>query len=281
MKYCKIKKICNVLILLVCFSISSVNSQEVLITDLDFPEEIMNDVNSLIKLRKSENYKELIDLAQVYKKDNLIFGHVYDMYIVDAAFQLRDFDKIIEYVEPYVLKEQSFVVEGDAKSYLGQAYVNTNQVKEGCDLLGEVKINDPQYAIMYVSNCCKYDSYSINISGKLQNMKTNIQVSKGDVVNFQATGKVSFGMFSGYSGPEGFTNGAYRNYNRTQEMNHGELFFSVSSDPYLFYDLENLHFIKSSGYIVFHINDKQTANNSGSFKADIRVYSADDVLFKE
>lgn len=267
--------ICGFLVLFVAVYTTSINSQEVLIKDLDFPEEINSDINSLSKLRKSENYKELIDLAEVYKKDNLVFSHVYDMYIVDAYFQLRNFDKVIEYVNPYVLNEQSFITQDDAKTYLGQAYIKTNRVEKGCNILKKINMNDSKYKMMYVSSCCGYEDYIINVLGRQLNTETRIQVSKGDVVDFNATGKVSFGMFSGYAGPEGFTNGAYRSYNRTQDMNHGELFFTISSDPYLFYDLKNMHLIKSSGYIIFHINDKQAANNSGVFKVDIRVYNAE------
>ncbi|GAA3603118.1 hypothetical protein Q4Q39_13820 [Flavivirga amylovorans] len=80
-------------------------------------------------------------------------------------------------------------------------------------------------------------------------------------------------MFTGYSGPKGFSSGAFRAYNRTQEMNHGDLFYTIDNDPYLFYDLDNLSLIKPSGNVVFHINDKEARNNSGSFKAILEVYS--------
>ncbi|WP_303318511.1 hypothetical protein Q4Q34_04160 [Flavivirga abyssicola] len=258
-------------VLITVFLVSAGHAQNV--DAQDFPEEIQTDISSLSLLRKSKKYIDLIEAAITYKKDNLVFSQVYDAYIVEAYFQLENFDKVIEYVKPYIDKESYLFAEGTAEIYLGQAYINLNKKAEGCNVLKTIESNDAQFKIMYMSNCFEAKEYVFNIAGNKQNTSTNLKLNKGDVVGFKANGKVSYGMFTGYSGPEGFLNGAYRTYNRTQEMNHGELFYTTSNDPYLFYDLDNLSLIKSSGNVVFHINDKEVRNNSGSFKATLKVYS--------
>ncbi|WP_299434962.1 hypothetical protein [uncultured Aquimarina sp.] len=239
----------------------------------EFPEEVKDNLKSLISLRKSKNYEALIELGEVYKSNNSEFEYVFDIYLIDAYFQLRDFDKVIEYTEPYMSNTELLLAgDGDFEMYLGQAYIQKERIDEGCALLKKVKIDDPKFTIAYVSNCFDYKEYSFSVPGNQLNIPTDLVVQKGDVVELLASGKVGFGIFAGYSGPEGFKNGMFRNYNRTQEKNHGELFFTTSSDPYLFYGLKYLNLIESSGRIIFHINDKDVRNNSGYFKATVRVY---------
>ncbi|OED44378.1 hypothetical protein AB832_02035 [Flavobacteriaceae bacterium (ex Bugula neritina AB1)] len=242
------------------------------IDSIDFPDEVVENVKSLTALNKSKSYDALIGIAENYKEKHPEYKFMYDTYIMHAYFELREFDKVIEYAEPYMRRGETFLFEGALETTLGQAYIQKGRIEEGCALLKKVKNDEPQFIIAYGSNCYDYKEYKFSVPGNRLDIPTDLTVQTGDVVNFQATGKVIFGMFAGSAGPEGFKNGAFRNYNRTQEKNHGELFFTISSDPYLFYGLKYLHLIKSSGRIIFHINDKDIRNNSGSFSATIRVY---------
>lgn len=239
----------------------------------NLPEQIKENVNSLINLAKLNKYNQLIDLGKSYIKENLEYKYVFDEFIISSYFELKDFEKVIELVEPYVLNKKELLFKNSAETFLGQAYLMKGRINEGCSILRKINSNDSGFAAMYYSNCFEPKKYTFNVSGRQFNSKTDLKVEKGDVVVLTATGKVSYGMFTGYTGPKGFRNGAYKSYNRTQEMNHGELFFTVSSDPYLFYPLNELNLINSSGAIVFHINDKEVGNNSGSFNAIIKVYS--------
>lgn len=262
----------NKLLVLLALSVSLlVNSQTEKIENL--PEKVKDNVNSIITLAKSKSYNELIELCTFYKKENEAYNYVFDDFIIGAYFELKDFDKVIELAQPYVLNKKALLFKDSAETYLGQAYIMKERISEGCGILEKIENGESDLTVMYYSNCFEHKEYVFTVSGSQLNTKTNLKIKKGDVVVLTATGKVSYGMFTGYTGPEGFKNGAYKNYNRTQEMNHGELFFTISSDPYLFYSLNYLELIKSSGAIVFHINDKQVDNNSGSFNASIKVYS--------
>ena len=260
------------LTLFIFASLSRVKAQEI---DIDnIPNDMRENLLSLISLNKNENYKALIDLAKLYKKQQPEFANYYTGFIVHAHFELREFDRVIELSEPYVKEGKVLLMEGNAEASLGQAYIQKNRIEEGCELLliAKSKSVDAKLDIVYASNCLEFEEIAITVSGRKQDTPSNLIVEEGDVVTVEASGKVVYGMFAGSAGPKGFENGAYKNYNRAQNKNHGELFFTVSSDPHLFYDIGYLHRMASSGRIIFHINDKDVSNNSGAFKTTIRVY---------
>ena len=127
-------------------------------------------------------------------------------------------------------------------------------------------------------------------------MSTGLTVSKGDVIMFEVTGRVSLGFFAGTTDGAGTNNPFLTVYSRFQEIPHGALICDNSDEkmvartkadlvrsnslnlsaPGLNFLLDkfigNFFVSKADQEIKFIMNDADYSNNYGDFRVSVKIY---------
>lgn len=104
--------------------------------------------------------------------------------------------------------------------------------------------------------------------------KTDVKVDPGDVVFIKATGSIKVGPWVGHSGPNGRMSGVggadLSFYNIVENLNHAALMYRISGDSTWHFAGEELEFyVQGSGFLEFQVNDRDQANNSGTYQVKI------------
>lgn len=257
-----------------------------------------NNINYLrsfrLKFREEREHRDIVLISLIYQyfgrcsakleKDNLAIEYYDEAIEFDSNYQnhllkanlldilkrpkqaLIEYNKCLEsYSENSFVWYQKAMLEFQIGSY-----------DKGCEAMQNVDWKELE-RITDKSWLCLGKRSTFTIQGDYSGVyETNIDVSIGDKIWVYAQGKIKLGAWAGWGSVEGIN--GYQSYNRLSGANHGALLIGYAADnsftPYSGYWM--IFDIEEPGYLKFAINDKDFANNSGSFnlmviKAEQRV----------
>ena len=92
---------------------------------------------------------------------------------------------------------------------------------------------------------------------------TDIKVSKGDIIKFEAEGNVSLWDGAGNSSPDGII--GYGSSSITSRFKHGCLMGKIDEGEWFYIGTSNTITVADPGRLVLRINDRDASNNSGYY----------------
>jgi hypothetical protein len=98
----------------------------------------------------------------------------------------------------------------------------------------------------------------------------------GDSLVLTATGKINFGRDKGFSGPRGIPED-FRFYNQVQGANFGALLLRTGYADWVVAGDGGSYIAPESGKLQLLVNDRVSADNSGSFKVTVKIYPRNDL----
>jgi hypothetical protein len=110
-------------------------------------------------------------------------------------------------------------------------------------------------------------------------VNTRTVVKRGDKISIKASGKVKFGSWVGWGGPEGIV-GVSDSYNFFDNILHGSLIGRIKTanagnwDDWGYIGKGAETISEVSGVLELNVNDNEPENNEGNFEVEIRVCSS-------
>lgn len=110
-------------------------------------------------------------------------------------------------------------------------------------------------------------------------VNTRTVVRRGDKISIKASGRVKFGDWAGWGGPEGII-GVSDSYNYFDDLFHGSLIGRVKTanaddfDGWGYIGRGTEVTSDVSGILELNVNDNEPENNEGNFEVKVRVCSA-------
>ena len=190
-------------------------------------------------------------------------------YAAWTHFKLKNYEKVVEYHQ----KMEEYKIAYEEIDYVSKmvSLFETNRIEEGCRCGKYLYDNYDKFYKEYKENCYEITTRTATVYSKGRFVQSSIQVKAGDVINFSASGRVRLGAWAGSGGPDGI--GGYTSYNIVRNARHGSLVGRIgsSNDQTFLIGSENSIKARYSGTLYFLINDSDSGNNSGSFKANVEI----------
>lgn len=151
------------------------------------------------------------------------------------------------------------------------------EVNTGSDMMGQVlggvfsswmssRVPDPNATNSYEFIMKKGSSriYAATINSY---KSTEIEVKRGEKIDFIVSGSVQVGMFAGVTSPRGI--GGYRSYNVAGEHPHGSFIARVGDGDWQYISAMGSIEADREGKLQIALNDRDNSNNRGGF--DVRI----------
>lgn len=94
---------------------------------------------------------------------------------------------------------------------------------------------------------------------------TKLELRPGMQVRIRAEGQINFGLFAGTASPDGTDASLIQRYNFIQEAFHGALIYRINGGAWRKAGASTEFVVRDAGTLFLEVNDKDQANNSGSF----------------
>lgn len=97
------------------------------------------------------------------------------------------------------------------------------------------------------------------------------EVLKGEKITVSASGQINFGFFAGSGDPNGID--GFESYSKVSGIRHGSLIGRIANGNWFVVGTLKTFVAPEDGPLQLEINDKDSGNNQGTFKAEISIKS--------
>ena len=228
----------------------------------------ISDYSTVIRLgfnNRNEDDLDAVGYAFSCRGDIYYDQKKYNLAIKDYTSRIENDDATENFDETY----NTFFMRGNCYFNLTQYKLAIADYKVALEIKPDLEdaITNLNLATSRLEGSSKsYKTFSIDSKTSY----TTIKVSKGDVINIQASGSILVGTWAGSSTPDGID--GYTNYNRVQGFRHASLLARVGdNDQWQFIGVNKTITAINSGLLEFIVNDGDPSNNTGSYTVNISI----------